>query len=905
LADAIRHRRLLWLLVPLLLGIVAAPAAAYILPPGFQGRVLPLPKASSPTYVNGLQNPSTLDFAPDGTMFVAERNGRVLAFDSIEDSTPTLTASILDEVHATGDRGILGMKLDPEYPDDPYIYLSYTYDAPIGGDSDDSTHPHLADGSDDCDTSNDFGCLVSGRLARIEINPTTDVAVGGPEEPPQEVLINSWCQQSISHSIGDLEFVGDGALLMSGGDGASYNTPDIGQLSNACQDPANEGGALRSQDVRTPATASDPTDYNGSLIRVDPDTAAALPENPFVVDPLFNATDEEDVAAGRIIAYGLRNPFRFTLQPGSDRVYVGDVGWDRWEEIDELRLPPQEQGAVNFGWPCYEGGPSESLVQPRYVRWEKPLCESLYGTPGGVRAPLFAYPHSNTPGYEGWLFPGDECAPWAGSAIAGLAFYDPTVGNPSVAFPGEYDGALFFTDAARGCIWTIREGTDGRPDPATVENFWVRQGSDPTFTPVDVVQGPDNALYVPSFHSNEIVQIRYLPDNQVPTAAVAADKTFGALDLKVKFDATGSSDPDPEDQLHFAWDLDGDGQFDDGTAPKAERTYTESENVTARVRVKDDLNHSDVASIDLYPGDEGPPDISIVKPNSNLEWAIGDSLEYEATATDPDGEELGSGPGTLTPHWEFILEHCPSACHDHPLTSSDTPSGHFPIPPHEYPSHLRLEFTATDSRGLSATKSVQVYPRLIEVSVNSRPAGLPLTLDGTTVTNPFTATTIAGGSINVSAPEEATLDGKLYVFSKWSDNGARVHDVTSLSSTNLVADFSSAVQEEPVSGPLSAGGLLSEPPRPAGVLTDVQLRLASRPPGVRLRLGALSARAPFSAELAPGSKTFLLAPRSIRRGGDLLRFRRWSGPSLTSKALRRQPLTVSGDGRYVAVYGRR
>src|SRR5215218_6778145 len=126
LSDAIRRGRLLWLLLPLLLGILAAPAGAYILPPGFQARALPLPKASSPTYVNGLQNPSTLDFAPDGTMFVAERNGRILAFDSVEDSTPTLTASILAEVHATGDRGILGMKLDPDYPTEPYIYLSYT-----------------------------------------------------------------------------------------------------------------------------------------------------------------------------------------------------------------------------------------------------------------------------------------------------------------------------------------------------------------------------------------------------------------------------------------------------------------------------------------------------------------------------------------------------------------------------------------------------------------------------------------------------------------------------------------------------------------------------------------------------------------------------------------------------------
>ena len=52
------------------------------LPPGFQARTLPLPKATSPTYANGLQKPTTIDFAADGKLFVAERNGRVMVFDS-------------------------------------------------------------------------------------------------------------------------------------------------------------------------------------------------------------------------------------------------------------------------------------------------------------------------------------------------------------------------------------------------------------------------------------------------------------------------------------------------------------------------------------------------------------------------------------------------------------------------------------------------------------------------------------------------------------------------------------------------------------------------------------------------------------------------------------------------------
>jgi glucose/arabinose dehydrogenase len=914
LADAIRRGRLLWLLMPLLLGVVAAPACGYSLPPGFKARVLPLPKASSPTYVNGLQKPSTLDFAPDGTMFVAERNGRVLAFDSIEDSTPTLTANILAEVHATGDRGILGMKLDPDYPTEPYIYLSYTYDAPIGGDSDDSPHEHLADGSDDCDTGEDAGCLVSGRLARIKINPATDVAVGGAQEPPQEVLINSWCQQKLSHSIGDIEFDSSGALLMSGGDGASWSTPDYGQLSNPCNDPANEGGSLRSQDVRTPQTASDPTDYSGSLIRVDPDTGQALPDNPFSVTPLKNAQNEVDTKAPRILAYGMRNPFRFAVKPGSDDVYVGDVGWEEWEEINHLTSPPASgQKAVNFGWPCFEGDASGSRKNSRWDAVDKPLCESLYANPSSVQAPFFAYPHPGTPGYDGHLFPGDECDPSAGSSVAGLYFYDPTGVDPSAQLPAEYDGSLFFTDASRGCIWTMKEGSKGQPDPATIENFFVHRSGDTLFTPVDIVQGPDGALYVPNFYFDEIWQIRYFPGNQAPTLKLNVDKTYGALPLKVKFDASGSSDPDAGDHIQYAWDLNGDGEFSAyGSASTAEHEYTDAVNVSVGVRIKDDFNHLETKTVLLYPGDKGPPSaVTIQKPLPTLEWVVGQPFEYKGTATDPDGETFASG---LEPHWEFRNKHCPDACHEHLLNNSDTASGTFTPEEHEFPSHLRLLFTVTDSRGMSAGAEVEVFPRVVKIGIESEPAGIPLTLNGATDTDPLSTKTMAGGKVNVAAPPIAEVAGQPYIFDSWSDDGARIHDASNLDSAHpleLVARFVPKPAEEPEQPreeppPPTGGG--SSPPLvspPPVVPTMAHLRIASRPPGVRLRLGSVRAVAPFSAELLPGTDSFLLAPLAIRRHGNLLRLQRWVSAGKTLGKSRRLPLTVGGDGSYVAIYGRR
>jgi glucose/arabinose dehydrogenase len=879
----------------------AAAASAMYLEPGFQARDLPLPEATSPTWTDGLQKPTTLDFAPDGKMFVAERNGLVLEFDSTEDPTPTLVLAITDKVLAAGDRGLLGMKLDPEYPAKPFVYLSYTYDAPIGGDSDDSTHTHNADGSDSCDETNfSIDCLASGRLSRVEIDPATSVAVGGAVDPgSEEVLVNSWCQQVTSHSIGDIEFDSSGALLMSGGDGASWGSIDYGQLGNPCDDPPYEGGSLRAQDLRTPATPGDPTDYSGSLIRVDRETGAALVDNPFSVNPLFGG-GVEDVAAKRVLANGLRNPYRFALRPGSDEIYVGDVGQDLWEEINNFTLPLS--AGVNFGWPCYEGGPTGSLQMPRWKTAEqethKPLCEALYSNPNSVKAPFFAYPHKNTPGYDGGLFAGDACKPQAGSAVAGLAFYEDEGFPAEAAFPEAYDGALFFSDAARGCIWTMKASAGGAPDPSTVANFLVHEDGDQVFTPVDVVAGPDGALYVPNFYGNSIVQIR---TDGAPTAKldVVEGSTYGATPLKVKFSAAASSDPNPDDALSYAWDLDGDGGFDDATGPTAEREYTAAVNVTVRVRVSDDLDHTDVAEVTLYPDDEGPPDASIVAPASDLEWAIGEEIDYEAAATDPDGETFGSG---LSAHWEFRQVHCPDGCHEHAATgSSSSASGSFTPGQHEYPFHLRLVLTVTDSRGMSDTETVEIYPRLIEVGVASDPAGIPLAIDGIALDEPFKGTTAAGGTVNVFAPSSAQVDGREYLFSSWSDGGGREHEVTSLDSVDLVAHFVA----KPAGEPPASGGEVQPPapPPPPVPPKSARVRLVSRPAGVKLRLGGVRRKAPFTAQVRSGLETFIAAPKTIRKNGKALRFLRWLGNGRKLGGSSRRELEVADDITYVAVYG--
>ena len=75
---------------------------------------------------------------------------------------------------------------------------------------------------------------------------------------------------------------------MGGGDGASWGSIDYGQLGNPCADRPNSRAArCARRTCARRATAADPTDYNGSIIRVDRETGAALPDNPLSLAPLL------------------------------------------------------------------------------------------------------------------------------------------------------------------------------------------------------------------------------------------------------------------------------------------------------------------------------------------------------------------------------------------------------------------------------------------------------------------------------------------------------------------------------------------------------------------------------------------------------------------------------------------
>ncbi|MGH3433910.1 MAG: PQQ-dependent sugar dehydrogenase, partial [Thermocrispum sp.] len=543
----------------LLAGLFAVPqatTAVAAVPDGFTDELV----------IGGLDTPTAVVFAPDGRVFVAEKSGLIKTFDSVDDTSATTAADLRSRVHEYWDRGLLGLAVPPDYPDNASLYAVYSHDSKPWGDG----CPNPPGGTAE-------GCVIDGELVRLAIDPDTGEADGGPQ-----VLLDGWCQQFPSHSVGTVTFGPDGALYVGGGDGASFNYADYGQRSNLCGDPpsatgvdlappAARGGALRSQSVRRPA--GEPVTLNGTIVRIDPDTGAAMPGNPYAAST--------DANKRRVIASGMRNQFRFAFRPGTPELWVGDVGWNKWEEIN--RIPDATDAtAENFGWPCYEG----SGRQPGYDSENLDVCESLY-LHGSQKPPYYAYDHAAKVVQE-------ETCPTGGSSISGIAF------EQGSDYPAAYDGALFFADSSRGCVWAMQRGANGQPDPGKIVTFVSGVN-----IPVQVLTGPGGDLYYLALGAGQLRRVSFARDNHPPTAVAEADPTSGPAPLTVDFDGAQSSDPDAGDTLSYAWDLDGDGQYDDSTAVSPQRTYLDAGQVPVKLRVTDSEGASDTDTVEVTVGD--PP----------------------------------------------------------------------------------------------------------------------------------------------------------------------------------------------------------------------------------------------------------------------------------------------------------
>ena len=259
-------------------------------------------------------------------------------------------------VDSTFERGCMGIVPDPSFRSNHYLYL---YCSIISADDSEVSNNKVLR------VTEADGKVVSGSvLELLSLPPVT----------------------SIFHMGGALRFAPDGSLLLA-----------VGNQEDEPEPPET-------------ATSQDLTSPFGKMLRIRAD-GSVPDDNPF---------RDRSGAYGPIWSYGYRNPFAFDIQPGTGRVFVGDVGQGSWEEVNE------DVRGGNYGWPQVEG----------------PSDDERFSTP------FFAYKHND-----------ERCA------ITGAAFYNP----PASQFPDGYVGKFLFEDFCGGTIERL-DPTTAQVSPSSPES---------------------------------------------------------------------------------------------------------------------------------------------------------------------------------------------------------------------------------------------------------------------------------------------------------------------------------------------------------------------------------------------------------------------------------------------------
>ena len=230
--------------------------------------------------VDGLAAPIGVSRSPEGWMLVNEQDGRVVAVDP-DDGRREVVLDITDRVSGGGERGLLGLALHPDWPDDARAFI------------------HYSDADGDTVLSEFTAAPGDG-----EAPPTFDAA-------SERVLLREE-QPYPNHNGGQLAFGPDGHLYMALGDGGSGGDP-LGHGQN----PETRLGAILRLDVSSPGSAVAPSD------------------NPFA---------SGEGGAAEVFLYGLRNPWRFSFDEETGLLWIADVGQDAYEEVNRID-PATQAGA--------------------------------------------------------------------------------------------------------------------------------------------------------------------------------------------------------------------------------------------------------------------------------------------------------------------------------------------------------------------------------------------------------------------------------------------------------------------------------------------------------------------------------------------------------------------------------
>ncbi|MDX1906989.1 MAG: PQQ-dependent sugar dehydrogenase [Bacteroidia bacterium] len=637
------------------------------LPAGFQEQ----------TYATGFTNAVGITFDALGRMFVWQKDGKVyLVENGLRTTQPLIDIS--EEVGNWRDFGLLGLALDPNFLTNGHIYLLYTVDR----------HHLMNYGTPAYNpAANDYYSATIGRVTRYTVtNPGAAIDVMSLNYGSRLVLLGETPQTGIpslheSHGIGSLTFGADGTLLVTCGDGASYNQVDPGNLTETYYAQALADGIITSAENIGAYRVQKDFSLNGKVLRLDPATGNGVSSNPF-----YNAGAPRSPQS-RLWGRGLRNPCRASLRPGTGSanpadanpgaLYIGDVGWGTREEINVCDAANQ-----NFGWPKYEG----MTYQPGYNNAaHAPAVHTLAKIDwrgGNARFNIGGTPTDVNPGGYGPNFVGN-------CAIGGVWY-------TATDYPAEYQNAYFFADY--GDQWIMYAKFNAANQPLSVQNFQPTPGA---ITGLGTHPLTGGIYYVNN--GSTVYYIRYAGQgNQKPTAIAAASVYYGVSPLSVNFQGSLSTDPDGQ-ALTYLWKF-GDNTTSTLADPAKTFSGTGVTAFTVKLIVTDPNGNKDSTSL-VISLNNTPPVIQSTSLDAVTTFSqVGNTvLPLSAVVTDAEG-------GPFTYGWQTVLVH---DNHEHPEavdTNPTTTSTLSPVGCNGELFYYKEILTVTDNGGLTATATRAIYP---------------------------------------------------------------------------------------------------------------------------------------------------------------------------------------------------
>jgi cytochrome c len=658
-----------------LAGVASLPASAH---PGHEPEPLP-PNQSAfqkVTLNDRPGEPMSLAVLPDLRVLHTARTGQVRINDP-RTGLNTIAANV--PIYQHDEEGLQGVAIDPDFKRNHWVYLYYS--PPGTTPVDDPATPDVNEGdAPTTGTQADWDRFKGAiRLSRFQLRGNTlDLS-------SEQKIIDVPVDRGICcHVGGQIAFDGKGNLYLSTGDDTN---PFESDGYSPLDDRADRNPAF---DARR--SAGNTNDLRGKLLRikVKPGGGYTIPRGNLFAPGTPKTRPE-------IYAMGLRNPFRFDVNPKTDQVYLADYSPDA-EQADPDRGPAghgrwmviDEPG--NFGWPfCvsptmpYRDYDFATETAGPAFNCAAPVNDSRHNTGRrvlpAVEQPEVFYSYSTSE-----LFPELETGgigPMAGPA------YDYSAQNRSrFKWPREFDGKPLFYEWTRDYIkaFSLTHG-----EVTAIEDV----APDIVFdNPMDMEFGPDGALYVLEYGTGyfaelpeaQLARVDWTRGNRTPVPVVAADVEAGLAPLAVQFSSAGTADADG-DALRYAWDFDADGRVD-SRAQNPAFTYTENGVYEATLNVTDATGRRAAASVRIVVGNVVPVVTLTAEPAGGT-FQFGDAVTFSVSVE--DDKPINCANVSVS----YILGHDE---HGHPLTTTSGCSGTiqtFVDTGHAGSSNLRGVFSAT------------------------------------------------------------------------------------------------------------------------------------------------------------------------------------------------------------------